>query len=87
VTLVLAVRTREGHYLEFTTVRADLENGDTIAIELDDAVFVQLLDIPELKEAIETTRNAATNGHRDASPIIISGAGAIESDEEVRGLG
>jgi hypothetical protein len=84
VTLVLAVRTREGHYLEFTTVRADLENGDTIAIELEDAVFAQLLDVPTISVDVPPEN---TNGKREPAPTIISGAGNIKSQEDVRGIG
>jgi len=80
---VLAIRTPEGHYLEFTTVRAELEDGTDIAINLTDVVFAQLLVVPDTPTP-EPTR---TNGHRETGPTIISGAGGIQSEENVRGIG
>jgi len=81
---VLAIRTPEGHYLEFTTVRAELEDGTDIAINLSEAVFVELLDVPHVSMDVPPEH---TNGRREPGPTIISGAGGIKSEENVKGLG
>ena len=91
---VLAIRTQEGHYLEFATIRANLEDGSEVAVDLSKAVFVQILEVgvpePLAQFTAKTGSDNApttTNGHREPSTISISGAGGIESQEIVKGLG
>lgn len=77
---VLAIRTPDGHYLEFTTIRANLDDGTEIAIDLTEAVFANILEIgiPDPLRQFED---------RTPSPITINGAGGIESREIVKGTG
>lgn len=77
---VLAIRTPDGHYLEFTTIRANLEDGSEIAIDLSQAVFAELLEVgvPEPLRQFDNGKPA---------PLTINGAGDIRSQESVQGLG
>lgn len=89
---VLAIRTKEGHYLEFATIRANLEDGTEITVDLTQAVFVQILEVGVPDPLAQFTAkagsdNAPTNGHREPSTIAINGAGGIESQENVKGMG
>lgn len=83
---VLAIRTPEGHYLEFATIRANLEDGSEIAIDLSRAVFAELLEVGVPDPLRQFTGNNQ-NGKRDPRTLVIEGAGAIESREDVRGMG
>jgi hypothetical protein len=78
---VLAIRTPDGHYLEFTTIRANLEDGSEIAVELSRAVFAQVITVPEPPKP-EPPPEPERNGRRT---IVIDGAGGIESQEVVKG--
>lgn len=85
---ILAIRTKEGHYLEFATIRANLEDGSEIAIDLSEAVFVELLNVPDIESArIEIPHSNGNNTNREPRTIRIDGAGGIKSEESVKGLG
>ena len=77
---VLAIRTPDGHYLEFTTIRANLEDGTEIAIDLTAAVFAELLEV-----GVPDPLRQFQNGKPDT--ITIDGAGGIESQETIKGTG
>lgn len=83
---VLAIRTPDGHYLEFGTIRANLDDGSEVTIDLSRAVFAELLEVgvPEPLAQFETKTE---NGNREPHTISISGAGGIESQEVVKGIG
>lgn len=85
MTKVLAVRTREGFYLEFATLHARTSEGQEVTFTLDDCPFVDILNVdPPPQHARQET--STTNGaHRKPAPTEISGAGAIKSEERVHG--
>lgn len=82
---VLSVRTPDGHYLEFTSIRARMNDGAEVVIDLDEAVFVQLLDIDQVEPPVSSAPVARRNGK--PSTLTINGAGGIESQENVKGMG
>ena len=75
---VLAIRTPDGHYIEFDTVRAQTDAGE-IVVDLSEAVFAQVITVPEAAQPSPPSRQ---NGRRT---IVIDGAGGIESEEVVKG--
>lgn len=46
MTRVLAVRTRDGHYLEFRSLRAKTDKGE-IEIDIDACVIAEILNVEE----------------------------------------
>jgi hypothetical protein len=78
---VLAIRTRDGHYLEFATIRANLDDGSEIAVDLSQAVFVEILEVgvPEPLRQFDDCKGPV--------PHAINGAGGIKSEEVVKGIG
>lgn len=81
---VLAIRTPEGHYLEFATVRAELEDGSEVVIDLSKAVFAEVLGVPDA--ALPTaTPPPFKNENGGRRTIVIDGAGGISSEEAVHG--
>lgn len=79
---VLAIRTEDGHYLEFTTIRANLDDGNEIAVDLSKAVFVEILEV-----GVPEPLRQFQNGNHEPTPQVIGGAGGINSQEDVRGIG
>lgn len=79
---VLAIRTPDGHYLEFATLRAQTEDGE-LNIDLNEAVFAQVLTVPDPPHPIPVIASP----QRQNGTITIDGAGGIESQENVKGLG
>lgn len=78
---VLAIRTPEGQYLEFDTLRAVLDDGNDVVVDLSDAIFAQVIAVPE---GTRSTPLRADNGRRT---IVIDGVGGIDSQESVHGAG
>lgn len=81
---VLAVRTREGQYLEFDTIRARLEDGAEVCVDLTSAVFAQVIAVEPHPASLPPQENG---DRRQPRPQIISGAGGIESEESIGKLG
>jgi hypothetical protein len=76
---VLAIRTPDGHYLEFETLRSEA-GGKEIVVDLSEAIFAQVIVVPDAPEP--TAAEPQSNGKRT---IRIDGAGGIASEEVVKG--
>ena len=76
---VLAIRTPDGHYIEFDTVRAQTDAGE-IVVDLSEAVFAQVITVPEAAQ--RPSQASRQNGRKT---IVIDGVGGIESEEVVKG--
>lgn len=80
---VLAIRTPEGHYLEFSTVRAELEDGSEVVIDLSKAVFAEVLGVPDT--ALPPTTPSPSKNTNGRQTIVVDGVGGISSEEKVHG--
>lgn len=56
MTRVLAVRTRDGHYLEFRSLRAKTDKGE-IEIDIDACVIAEILDVEEPEQTASAERS------------------------------
>jgi hypothetical protein len=85
LTKVLAVRTRDGFYLEFSHLTAKTQDGEQISFSLDDCNFAQVLDVDDARRWIpESAEMAAQNGSTDRKPTLHRvDASGIDSEEEI----